>query len=341
MKFKKITKLVLFGGSPVLLDFAQIASARDKYKIFVFSAKRHLEEKLPFEKKTLKKALQSLVRRVYKSDDINHNKKLVQLVDGKTLGVAFGASWTFSKKTVDLFNKNHLLDFMGIDLPRYRGGAHYSWQIMHGNRASVLNMQMVFGGTSEFHRGPVIFRNTYQNPRLAKPLDYFLTNSKHQIDFFRRFLKAVENGVEFKIVKINESKSSHYPFLSTKMNGYINWSWNGKDIYLFINAFDDPYMGAKTFLGNKKVILKACLQQKQEENYHPFTSGIVVRVEKNYIYVATVGSLLKIGKVMDENNNSISVKLGDRFYTPYKHLDQSLQFRAVYDSKGLVKNNRK
>ena len=54
------------------------------------------------------------------------------------------------------------------------------------------------------------------------------------------------------------------PKLDTKIHGFINWSWNAKDITsYFCKVFDHPFIGASTFMKEKKSLFKKCfLSQK-------------------------------------------------------------------------------
>ena len=56
---------------------------------------------------------------------------------------------------------------------------------------------------------------------------------------------------------------------------------------LFINAFDDPYKGASTFINKKRVYFKKCSLEKLENtNFHSFQAGIIIRKHKDIVYVA-------------------------------------------------------
>lgn len=333
MKFNHIEKLILFGGSRILTEFAYFLKRNISFDIVVFSSKRHLSELVPGKKITLGVFLKKNKIRFYNSENINKDKKLKKEVTPNSLGIAFGASWVFEKPTVLLFKKNHLLDFMGIDLPRYRGGAHYTWQILHENRQGCVNLQIVDGGNDTFHKGEILNRENFTLPKeLKTPLDFFDFISKKETDFLEKFLDDLKSGKDFKPQRIDESKSSYYPFLNAKMNGFIDWSWSGKDIYLFINAFSDPYAGASTFVNGKRVFLKNCRLLKEEEKYHPFSAGIVVRKDKNSIYIASRGNLLAVEGVLN-------VSVGDRFFTPSTELDKAVMFKTIYVSSGL-KNNK-
>lgn len=316
-----------------MADFVYFLKKNTFFDIVVFSSKRHLEELVPGQKNILSAFLKKNKIRFYNSENINKDKKLKKEITLNSLGIALGASWVFEKPTVLLFKKNHFLDFMGIDLPKYRGGAHYTWQILHQNRQGCANLQIIEGGKDVFHKGAILLRENFTLPKeLKTPLDFFDFISKKETDFLKKFLEDINRGKDFKLQKLDESKSSYYPFLNTKMNGFIDWSWSGKDIYLFINAFSDPYPGASTFVNGKPVFLKNCRLLPAEEKYHPFTAGIVVRKDKNSIYIASRGNLLAVEEVLN-------VSVGDRFFTPSTELDKAMVWKTVYEANGL-KNNK-
>lgn len=339
MRFNKIKKIILLGGARLLSEFAVQLKKQNKYGLVVFSAKRHLDELVDSDQ-TLKMVLKSSDIKYYESEDINNDQNLSKEVNRETLGLAMGAVWVFNQKTVKLFETNHLLDFMGIDLPRYRGGAHYSWQILHQNKKASANLQVISGGEETFHRGDIVKRKEYKlSENVRKPIDYFKSCLVEEKSFLNEFLLEVENDNDFNMTKLNEVESSYYPFLSTDKNGLIDWSWRGSDISLFISAFDEPYKGAGTYLNGKKVYLKDCSLLESSEKFHPFTSGLVIRKNSKQIFIATDGGLLKVESISDEKGKDLNsnVELGDRFFTPFSELEEAKKFKAVYTAKGLKK----
>src|SRR3989339_117754 len=341
MKFNKLDKLILIDGYMLLAEFVKEAVKDKDLEVVVFASKRHLAEKIYGQ--SLKKRLAGSKVVFYESADINNDKKFKQEVTKNSLGIAMGAPWIFSKKTVKFFAKNHLLDYMGVDLPRYRGGAHHTWRILHQNNLGVLNMQVITGSAAEFQKGKIIKREEFNFPAgTIKPLDCYNFMIKKEINFLKDFIKQAKEGQSFELTGLKEEASSFYPFLSTKNSGLINWHWLGREIYLFINAFDDPYPGASTYLNKRRIFLKDCQLLDEREKYHPFTSGIVIRKDKKGIYVAGLDNLLLIKKALNEQGKNItdSIQLGDRLHTPYSKLDEAMTFRAIYDDRGL-KNKKK
>ncbi len=338
MKFNRIKKIILFGGSRLLAEFSVYLSNNKGLEFVIFSAPRHLHEVVTNDGLTLQSVLERNRIRYYKSQDINKDKNLKAEITRNTLGISMGAAWVFDKQTVGLFDKNHLLDFMGVYLPQYRGGAHYTWQILHQNKKGCANLQIIQGGIDTFHKGPIVKRAEYKLPSsLKRPADYFGFIVKKEILFLKEFLMGFKSGMNFRINILDEKGSSYYPFLSTARQGFINWSWSGRDIYLFINAFDNPYSGASTYLNGHRVFLKNSRLLSPQEGYHPFTSGVVVRKNKDGIFIATCGNLLMVRTVLNAKGKDWmnSVVLGDRFFTPSSVLDKAMNFRAIYTSQGL------
>ncbi|MDD5005731.1 MAG: hypothetical protein PHS93_04430 [Candidatus Omnitrophica bacterium] len=319
-----------------MAEVAKRISLIDIYEVIVFSSKRHLSEDIG-NGKLLREFLDENNIKFFSEDNINKSKLIDGYIDKSALGIAFGASWVFEKKFVRKFHKP-LLDFMGIDLPRYRGGAHYSWQILFNNKKGCCNLQIIEGGEDKFHKGPIIKRKIFTFDRhCCIPIDYFNQAVPIERDFIVEFLNQVKYGKEFKKNMLNEKESTYYPFLHTLINGWINWNWNALEITKFICAFDEPYRGASTRINNKRVFLKKVFLEKRDKDIHPFSAGIVVHKDKKFIRVLAKEGTLRVEKVIDENNNDLmkNIKLGDRFYSLTQDLEKAITFKATYSSKGL------
>ena len=82
---------------------------------------------------------------------------------------------------------------------------------------------------------------------------------------------------------------------------------------------------------------------EEKSSFHPFQSGLVVRVSKEGGVVAcTTGGLLAIGSVVNEKGQDITYRLknGERFFTPQKELENALPncdiifWETEYDCSG-------
>ena len=152
-------------------------------------------------------------------------------------------------------------------------------------------------------------------------------------------------GSEKIIPKIQVDYIGRYnPRLNTSISGWIDWKMPSEDLSKFINAFDDPYLGASTMINGKVVRLKDVHLHGGDTPNHNFMSGIISRHDKDWLVVSTIDkNMLIVEKINDLKGNNIIKKLknGERFYTPSSKLDLAFSKKIGYNSKGLILKNIK
>ena len=84
------------------------------------------------------------------------------------------------------------------------------------------------------------------------------------------------------------------------------------------------------FIRGKKIYLQNAKLYKKF-SFHPFTFGLILKKERNKIYVASKDGLIRF----DYQNNKIKginkfVKQGERFFSPYSKIVQSKIYRPTY-----------
>src|SRR6185503_15431765 len=141
MRFGDIDSFVWFGSGPLLLDNA-VALQSEGYRVAVFAGQRHLTESVDAGGTTLETALGAAGVPSFESAEINADERLREYVTERTLGIAMGPPWIFRAPVLSLFSER-FVNFMGIALPRYRGGAHYTWQILRRDRVGSVNLQLI------------------------------------------------------------------------------------------------------------------------------------------------------------------------------------------------------
>lgn len=319
-------KVVLLGGSELLLDSLDHCLEKG-FSVSVISSARHVDE--VFLTRSIRSVAENNDVRLTISDDVNGVDSNSDHFGPDAIGLAFGASWVFERSTVRQFGLG-LFDVMCIDVPRYKGGAHHTWQILNCERLFGMCVQKVVGGRANFHRGPVITRIVFNaDGSPAAPVDLFELHKKHCRPLLDKFLRTkgwLEDGLSS-----DDRYARYFPFLSTQHQAYIDWSWEAEDIASFINAFGRPYTGASSFvkgtryqlLGKGSVLKEKC---------HPFAAGLVLN---------KVGKKLILGcapfAISFESEEELDVDVGDRFYTPLSVLDEVRRTEIKYDSKGLVR----
>ena len=334
---KPIRRVILFGGAPLLVATSKWLR-KNGYELHVYTSPRHAAEPVEADGSTLAQALARLGIKFVSTEDINAEASLLPLIDHTTLGIGMGEAWSFNRDLIDRFG-GRLLDFMGIPHPRYRGGAHYTWMILRGDKEGGCNLQIINADMVQgvFDSGEIVASRKYRFPSGARiPQDYFDAAVKQEVRFIETFLGELKRGKRFVPKKPDESRSLHLPRLHTLHNGWIDWSWDGAAIERFICAFDAPYKGASTFVDGRRVHLKSARLVRGERPFHPFQSGLITRIWAGKLSVATASGHLEVERVAGEDGSDLlpSLKIGMRFMTPHLQLEQAMAYSPDY---GAVK----
>ena len=232
MRYDPVDKVILFGGSLTLSGLAEWLIS-EEMQVQIFTSPRHAEESLTDEGRTLAELLGELEVPYVVTEDINKETSLLAGITSNTMGIGIGEAWSFDAKIINAF-AGKLLDFMGIPLPRYRGGAHYTWMIMGGERGNgvrlqVINTEMVQGVIDS---GEIVESIDYRMDAEERlPSHFFQREVLEGIDFIRCFFSDVRSGRDFELLPIDESKSLYFPRLHTDRHGWVDWQcWSGSDI---------------------------------------------------------------------------------------------------------------
>jgi len=257
----------------------------------------------------------------------------------KTIFISLGARNIFKKNTIKNFFQNNLVNFHTSRLPLDSGGGGYSWRIMREDR---INNQLVHLVDENIDSGPILENKLSLFPKKCQiPIDFHNYRNKKLIEFYSYFIKKVVKGFEFNLIYQTEYLGRYNPRLETDLDGWINWDMKSYDLINFINAFDDPYKGASTYINNKnfgRLRIKKTQLHGGDSSNHPFMSGIISRHDKDWIVVSTESKhMLLIEEVLNQKGKNIinELKVGDRFYTPLKELNNSKKNKVIFNSKGI------
>ncbi len=274
-------------------------------------------------------------------DKINENfKKFINKNCKRetTLFVSLGARYIFKKNTINNFFLNNLVNFHGARLPLDAGGGGFSWRIMREDR---IDNQLVHLVDEEIDNGPVLENELNIFPTNCKvPLDFKNYYTKNFLNFYKKFVQNLKKGKKFELKSQSNYLGRYNPRLNTKINGLIDWKLNSYDLINFINAFDEHYSGATTYLNNGnygKLHIRKCHLHGGDSSNHPFMAGIVTRHDNKWIVVSTSGKhMLLVEEVLDSKGKNIlsQIKPGDRFFTPTIELDNAVRSKVIYTSKG-------
>jgi len=337
--FGKIDIYILFGGGLLLIYTAKRLKELGIH-VFVVTSERHSKETQCIDSKTntLLGWLDDDRIEYVISKDITVDERVLSAISDATIGLSFGAAWIFKQEFIDRFD-GKLLNLHGAQLPKNRGGGGFSWRIMQGDKVGVSLIHKVDAGIDT---GDIVFSEEYTYPEKCKvPLDYQKYSVNKYNELLDTFFDKVKNLKSFNLSAQKERFSSYWPRLSTDVHGYIDWNWTLIDIERFICAFDEPYAGASTFVNGVKVRIKECYSSADDGVFHPFKKGLIYRKNDEGVFVATENGSIVFNQVLDNEGRDMTrtLKVGDRFYTPQKFIEESMRYRAVYTPTGLKSLN--
>ncbi len=319
-----VKKIIIIGGNvfnqdgPVL-DFIKLCKNKN-IEILLITDKIHLNYPTRTYG-TFGQALKKFKVKFKVLNNFNYSglKFLKQnFIPKESIIISMNSIWIFNKKMITYFK--NVYNYHNADLPSQRGAACHSWNIMMNNFKSSLNIHLV---NHKIDEGNLIFKKKILVPKYCLNLtDFYDFMRPLEINFFNDFLEKLKRGT-LKIKKQKNKLSFYWPKLSTLKNGFIDWSWEAKDIISFSNAFDSPFQGVSTFLKNKKIILNKARLIDNNKKFHPFQSGLIYRKNKNNICVATKKGGVKFNLKIKKK---IKLRVGDRLQTDMKN---------IYFSKGL------
>ena len=334
MIFGKINHIILLGGSRCTAELALHLSQMPSLIFEVYTAPRQIADVIYADGSTFEEYFKRHSLKYIVSEDINQEQKFIQSIGEQTLAIGLGEAWSFEKKIIDKFD-GRLIDLMGIRMPQYRGGAHYTWQILRGNRIGACNLQIINKDMIQgvFDSGEIIKFKEYLFPPDARiPDDYFNFAVSQEITFIKEFIDELSQNKNFNTFNLQENFSLYFPRLHTLKNAFINWQWNTSDIEKFICAFDAPYAGATTQINGTCVRVKKARSEQNDGPFHPFQCGLIYKIYNGNFYVATRQGTIIISEVNDENGVSVihTIRNGDRFFTPIEWIEKGMTTKIEY-----------
>ena len=174
-----------------------------------------------------------------------------EIIPCKTFDECFlNATKDVNSKIIELFN-NRLYNIHSSNLPEDRGGGGFSWQILQGKIDMFMTLHNVL---EKIDDGKIIIQKKISLKKDKSPLERQILYVKVATHQFMKNLKNLFNSKKIKGKKQDNTKATYWPRINTEIHGWIDWNWDGHDIYKFNKAFDNPYYGAHTQIEKKHII---------------------------------------------------------------------------------------
>ena len=330
MNFGKISTVCIIGGGEPMIHFGSYLKSKG-VNVSAIIAPRHEETLLPRTGLMMKQSLNQNEIEYICTDDINNQDFINEHIQKKQFDiiVCFGPAWVFNNELLEACD-HKIVNFNGIPVPRYLGGAHYTWQILNRDKTSGMIIQHI---TSNLDKGAILKAEYCELPDYVRiPQDYFEENFHIACTFLENFADDILSEIDFseKEFETVMPQRQYFPRLLTIHQAFVDWSWDGKDIELFCCAFDKPYQGASSFVSTLgRVFLKDVTFVTGEIEPHPFCNGLVIRKFDGVLNIAARGGLLRVRTVYDKNNIDMMpyIREGYRFYVDQGTLDNAYAYK--------------
>jgi len=234
------------------------------------------------------------------SDEIPIVKNFSVIEKSKSdIAISINYPGIIPQSIIELFEYGILNAHAG-DLPRYKGNACQSWAILNGEKKIGLCIHKMIG--DKLDAGDIIARMYYPitiNTKITEILDWI---SKTTPQLIIKSLNILKDNSDFVLQTQHENDDSSLRCFPLKpSDGKINWNSTSDDILKKINAFNKPFQGAYSFLNEKKIIIWDAQLTEYKFNFCAIP-GQVICIEKGFIKVACLNSIIRINKVEYDNS---------------------------------------
>lgn len=197
----------------------------------------------------------------------------------------------------DVLNRvsGYAVNFHGSLLPKYRGRTPHVWAIINGERETGVTAHLMNANCDD---GDIVRQQVV-------PIEEEDTGAiileKYKALYPGMVLQVVED-IESGNVQCNKQDITKATYFGkrTPNDGGINWNWQKERIRNWVRAQANPYPGAFTFLGEKKIIIN-----KIEYSDLGFTdtmiNGLVIEVIEDVPFVKTQNGVVKLVDMVSGN----------------------------------------
>ena len=319
----RIKTLHIFGGG-VFVKTAVRKAHENGWKVVLRTSKRFENDIDGFNDKALD---------VFCGNNINNLMKKGRAPENGDIGISFSAPWILSKDIIDIF-KGRIFNLHNQPLPKYRGGGGASWNILMNDRKGGSCIHLL---TPKLDAGKIFSKTSFQFPKSCRtPEDFDKFSIKKATKMLDAWLdNFFKTGLPGKAILNRDEDSEYWPRLNTEIHAWINWTWPISDIESFCNAFSHPHSGAKTEINGTDVRIFKIKSFKKKKKFHSFQTGLIFKKSKKNIFIAHGEGYLVLD-TDDLYTKSLKPRLGDRFFTSSKKIENSFSTRIQYTPDGKV-----
>ncbi|MBP6124126.1 bifunctional UDP-4-amino-4-deoxy-L-arabinose formyltransferase/UDP-glucuronic acid oxidase ArnA [Providencia sp.] len=138
----------------------------------------------------------------------------------------------------------------GSLLPKYRGRAPINWALLNGESETGVTLHKM---VAKADAGDIVAQEKVAITETDTALTLHAKVREAAEELLNKTLPLIEAG-SYKSVAQDESQASYFGRRNAD-DGLIDWNRSAKDVDCLIRAVTDPYPGAFTYLGARKMII--------------------------------------------------------------------------------------
>ncbi|OTA20712.1 bifunctional UDP-glucuronic acid decarboxylase/UDP-4-amino-4-deoxy-L-arabinose formyltransferase [Xenorhabdus beddingii] len=154
----------------------------------------------------------------------------------------------------------------GSLLPKYRGRAPVNWAVLNGETETGVTLHKMLAKPDA---GDIVAQQAVQISDTDTSLDVHRKIREAAAGLLSHILPQIKSG-HYPAIPQDESQATYFG-RRTAENGEIDWNKSAKEINNLVRAVTEPYPGAFTFLGERKIIIWRAKPLDQTHGQRPGT----------------------------------------------------------------------
>ncbi|MDX7988172.1 bifunctional UDP-4-amino-4-deoxy-L-arabinose formyltransferase/UDP-glucuronic acid oxidase ArnA [Xenorhabdus sp. 12] len=159
----------------------------------------------------------------------------------------------------------------GSLLPKYRGRAPVNWAVLNGETETGVTLHKMLAKPDA---GDIIAQQSVQIGEADTSLEVHGKIREAAAELLNGILPQIKSG-HYPAIPQDESQATYFGRRSAE-DGEINWNKSAKEINNLVRAVTEPYPGAFTFLGERKITIWRSRPLEQNHGKRP---GTVISTE--------------------------------------------------------------
>ncbi len=311
----KISKYALVGHGYSLYNFYKALEKSSLINPIIITHKTSKSEKIKQFDKKIYKNIFNLKNKTKIHEIRNFDyKKFLNILSIHKIDyiISCSSKFIFNDVVIKAY-KDRIFNLHSSELPKYRGGAVFSWKILKKEHTSCASMHKI---EKKLDTGNLILQTLIKKHKADTNVVDLIKESNLKFDeLIKKFIFKVENKKKFSSMAQKEKNSVYLSRLNSSIDGKINWNWDGQDIVTFVKAMSKPFNGSFTHLNEKKKKIKInifkCFFYKDKKN-HPFLNGRIFFENDEFIKVFVNNGIIKI--FLTDIKKKLKIKfIGKRF----------------------------